>query len=46
LNVGYVIPTVIRRTSTPLVPVDSTTLIPAIVAAVLGAWLGAGVVSQ
>jgi uncharacterized membrane protein YfcA len=47
LNVGYVIPTVIQAyIYTRLVPVDSTTLILMIVAAVLGAWLGAGVVSQ
>jgi uncharacterized membrane protein YfcA len=47
LNVGYVIPTVIQAyIYTKLVPVDSTTLILMIVAAVLGAWLGAGVVSQ
>ena len=46
LNVGYVIPTVIQAyIYTKLVPVDSTTLILMIVAAVLGAWLGAGVVS-
>jgi uncharacterized membrane protein YfcA len=47
LNVGYVIPTVIQAyIYTKLVPVDSTTLILMIAAAVLGAWLGAGVVSQ
>jgi len=47
LNVGYVIPTVIQAyIYTKLVPVDSTTLILMISAAVLGAWLGAGVVSQ
>jgi uncharacterized membrane protein YfcA len=46
LNVGYVIPTVIQAyIYTKLVPVDSTTLILMILAAVLGAWLGAGVVS-
>ena len=46
LNVGYVIPTVIQAyIYTKLVPVDSTTLILMITAAVLGAWLGAGVVS-
>src|SRR5262249_48691366 len=47
LNVGYVLPTVIQAyIYTKLVPVDSTTLILMIAAAVLGAWLGAGVVSQ
>ena len=47
LNVGYVLPTVIQAyIYTKLVPVDSTTLILMIVAAVLGAWLGAGVVSK
>lgn len=46
LNVGYVIPTVIQAyIYTKLVPVDSTTLILMITAAVLGAWLGAGVVA-
>ncbi|MEP6492907.1 MAG: sulfite exporter TauE/SafE family protein [bacterium] len=46
LNVGYVIPTVLQAyIYTKTVPVDSTTLILMIVAAVLGAWLGAGVVS-
>jgi uncharacterized membrane protein YfcA len=46
LNVGYVIPTVIQAyIYTKLVPVDSVTLIVMITAAVLGAWLGAGVVS-
>jgi len=47
LNVGYVIPTVIQAyIYTKLVPVDSTTLILMIAAAVAGAWLGAGVVSR
>lgn len=47
LNVGYVLPTVIQAyIYTKLVPVDSTTLILMIAAAVLGAWLGAGVVSR
>jgi len=47
LNVGYVLPTVIQAyIYTKLVPVDSTTLILMILAAVLGAWLGAGVVSR
>ncbi|HTE46324.1 MAG TPA: sulfite exporter TauE/SafE family protein [Gemmatimonadaceae bacterium] len=47
LNVGYVIPTVLQAyIYTTTVPVDSTTLTLMIVAAVLGAWLGAGVVSS
>lgn len=47
LNVGYVIPTVVQAyIYTQLVPVDMTTLISLIAAAVLGAWLGAGVVSS
>ena len=47
LNVGYAIPTVIQAyIYTKLVPVDSTTLILMIAASVLGAWLGAGVVSS
>jgi hypothetical protein len=46
LNVGYVIPTVIQAyIYTQLVPVDTTTLIALIAASVVGAWLGAGVVS-
>jgi uncharacterized membrane protein YfcA len=46
LNVGYVIPTVIQAyIYTQLVPVDPVTLTVMIVAAVLGAWLGAGVVT-
>jgi uncharacterized membrane protein YfcA len=47
LNVGYVIPTVIQAyIYTQIVPVDVTTLITMIAAAVLGAWLGAGVVAS
>jgi uncharacterized membrane protein YfcA len=47
LNVGYVIPTVVQAyIYTQLVPVDITTLIALIAAAVAGAWLGAGVVSS
>lgn len=47
LNVGYVIPTVAQAfIYTQLVPVEPTTLISLIAAAVLGAWLGAGVVSR
>ena len=47
LNVGYVIPTTVQAfIYMQLVPVDPTTLIVLIGAAVLGAWLGAGVVSK
>ena len=47
LNIGYVIPTVTQAfIYTRIVPVDSFTLIVMIVAAVLGAWLGAGVVAR
>jgi uncharacterized membrane protein YfcA len=47
LNVGYVIPTVVQAyIYTQLVPVEPKTLISLIAAAVLGAWLGAGVVSS
>jgi uncharacterized membrane protein YfcA len=47
LNVGYVIPTVVQAyIYTQLVPVDITTLIALIAAAVAGAWLGAGVVAS
>jgi uncharacterized membrane protein YfcA len=47
LNVGYVLPTVLQAfVSTGIVPVDPITLIVLIVASMLGAWLGAGVVSS
>jgi uncharacterized membrane protein YfcA len=47
LNVGYAIPTIVQAyIYTRIIPVDSTTLIVMIVAAILGAWLGAGVVSK
>jgi uncharacterized membrane protein YfcA len=47
LNIGYVIPTVLETyLFTKIVPVDPTTLILMIIASVLGAWLGAGVVSS
>jgi uncharacterized membrane protein YfcA len=47
LNVGYVLPTVAQAyIYTTFVPVDSTTLVLMIAASVLGAWLGAGVVSS
>lgn len=47
LNIGYVLPTVAQAyIYTSIVPVDTTTLLLMIGAAVLGAWLGAGVVSS
>jgi uncharacterized membrane protein YfcA len=47
LNVGYALPTIAQAyIYTRIVPVDSTTLILMIVAAILGAWLGAGLVSS
>jgi len=47
LNIGYVLPTVAQAfIYTRILPVDSTTLILMIAASVLGAWLGAGVVSS
>jgi uncharacterized membrane protein YfcA len=47
LNVGHTLPTIVQAfIYTRLVPVDSTTLIMMIGAAVLGAWLGAGVVAS
>jgi uncharacterized membrane protein YfcA len=57
LNVGYVLPTIIQAYVTihgvsglgvtvPPVQVDPLTLISLIAAAILGAWLGAGVVSS
>ena len=46
LNVGHTLPTIAQAfIYTKLVPVESTTLIAMILAAVLGAWLGAGVVA-
>jgi uncharacterized membrane protein YfcA len=46
LNIGHTLPTVAQAyIFTQLVPVDAGTLIMMIVAAVLGAWLGAGVVA-
>jgi uncharacterized membrane protein YfcA len=45
LNVGITLPTVVQAyIYTRLIPVDSRTLILMIAAAVLGSWLGAGVV--
>ena len=47
LNVGHTIPTIVQAfIFTTIVPVDSTTLILMIIAAVVGAWLGAGLVSR
>jgi uncharacterized membrane protein YfcA len=46
LNVGHTLPTIAQAfIFTTLVPVDSLTLISMIAAAVLGSWLGAGIVS-
>jgi hypothetical protein len=47
LNVGHTLPTVAQAfIYTKLIPVDVLTLFSMIAAAVLGAWLGAGVVAQ
>jgi uncharacterized membrane protein YfcA len=47
LNVGHTLPTVVQAfIFTKLIPVDVLTLISMIAAAVLGAWLGAGVVAR
>src|SRR4051812_47541759 len=47
LNVGHTLPTIAQAfIFTSLVPVDGRTLIGMIAAAILGAWLGAGVVSR
>jgi uncharacterized membrane protein YfcA len=47
LNVGHTLPTITQAyIFTRLIPVDSRTLILMIVAAVLGAWLGAGIVAR
>jgi uncharacterized membrane protein YfcA len=46
LNVGHTLPTIAQTfIFTRIVPVESTTLILMIAAAMLGSWLGAGVVS-
>jgi uncharacterized membrane protein YfcA len=47
LNVGHTLPTIAQAyIYTQIVPVESKTLIFMIVAAVVGAWLGAGVVAR
>ena len=47
LNVGHTIPTIAQAfIYTKIVPVDSRTLILMIIAAIAGAWLGAGVVAR
>ena len=47
LNVGHTFPTIVQAfIFTKIVPVDSKTLILMIVAAIVGAWLGAGVVAR
>src|SRR5919201_212904 len=47
LNVAHTLPTIVQAfIYTRLIPVDSRTLIFMIVAAMLGAWLGAGVVAR
>jgi uncharacterized membrane protein YfcA len=47
LNIGHTLPTIVQAfIFTRIVPVDSMTLIGMIAAAVLGSWLGAGVVSR
>jgi len=46
LNIGHTLPTIAQAfIYTTIVPVDTTTLIALIVAAVAGSWLGAGVVA-
>jgi uncharacterized membrane protein YfcA len=47
LNVGHALPTITQAfIYTAVIPVDVLTLISMIVAAVLGSWLGAGVVAK
>ena len=47
LNVGHTFPTIVQAfIFTKLVPVESRTLILMIIAAIAGAWLGAGVVAR
>ena len=46
LNVGHALPTVVQAfIYTAVIPVDALTLFSMIAAAVLGAWLGAGIVA-
>ena len=46
LNVGHTLPTIVQAFAfTAIIPVDVLTLFLMIAAAVLGAWLGAGVVA-
>ena len=47
LNAGHTLPTIAQAfIFTSIIPVDIVTLVSMIIAAVLGAWLGAGVVAQ
>ena len=47
LNVGHALPTVAQAfIFTAVIPVDVVTLISMIAAAILGAWLGAGIVAR
>lgn len=47
LNVGHTLPAVVQTfIFTELIPVDATTLFAMISAAILGAWIGAGVVAR
>ena len=47
LNVGHTLPTVVEALVTvAVIPVDVLTLVAMIAAAVLGAWLGAGIVAR
>ena len=47
LNVGHTLPTIAQAfIYTQIVPVESTTLVLMIVAAVAGSWLGAGIVAR
>ena len=47
LNAGHTLPTIVQAfVFTSIIPVDVLTLFSMIAAAVLGAWLGAGVVAQ
>jgi uncharacterized membrane protein YfcA len=47
LNVGHTLPTVVQAFAfTSVIPVDVLTLVSMIAAAVLGAWLGAGIVAN